>query len=144
MKQEEARRITIEKIQDAIDTVIEEGGIVTKKKLIEITGLSNATFSKAHVKELLEINKVCQYRTSKKITVSEDNNVQSVMKINQLKKEVYKLESKLQDKDIVIMNLKKEQEELSDKYEMLLGKLHIIMRKVNEQNIDIGLNFDDL
>lgn len=59
LQQEQRRAATLEAIQNAIALIKEEGGIVTKKKLIEITGLSNSTFSKQHVKELLEINKVC-------------------------------------------------------------------------------------
>ena len=54
-KQEERRKETIDRIDKAIDTILSENGIVTKKKLIDITGFSNATFSKEHVKELLKL-----------------------------------------------------------------------------------------
>lgn len=53
-QQEEARQKTLKTIKNAIDTLKLEGAIVSKKVLIELTGYSASTFSKPHVKELLE------------------------------------------------------------------------------------------
>ncbi len=143
-KQEEMKRNTINNIQEAIDTIQEEGGIVTKKKLIEYTGLSNATFSKPHVKQLLEINRVCQYRESKKITRTNNDIKQDIEVVNRLNKKIAMLESKVHDKEIVISKIKSEYEALNTNYELLLGKLHLVMRKVDEREYDIGIDFDNL
>lgn len=52
-------------IQDAINTINEDNRIVTKKELMELTGLSSGTFSKDYIKELLKENCVCQYTALK-------------------------------------------------------------------------------
>lgn len=48
------RKETLSKIQKAINEIQEDNDVVTKKKLLEITGLSSATFSKPHVLALLK------------------------------------------------------------------------------------------
>ena len=63
----EKRQRTLSLIQDAIDDIQEDHRIVTKKELMEITGLSSGTFSQPYVKDLLEQNQVCQYRTARTI-----------------------------------------------------------------------------
>lgn len=55
------RTRTMQKVQAGIDQIKAEGREVTKKELMEITGLSTGTFSKDHVKEVLKKNQVCQY-----------------------------------------------------------------------------------
>ena len=60
--QELMRKNTLSVIQNAIDELNILHEEVTKSKLMEMTGLSSATFSKEHVKALLKENKVCQFK----------------------------------------------------------------------------------
>ena len=67
-----------------------------------------------------------------------------IQEIEKLKRENNKLKSMLQDKDIRINTYKQDYIELSDDYAMILNKLHLIMKKVDEYNLDIGIDFDNL
>lgn len=64
----EKRKRTLTLIQDAINEIHEDHRIVTKKELMQITGLSSGTFSQDYVKELLAENQVCQFRSTKSIS----------------------------------------------------------------------------
>lgn len=145
-KQEEIKLQTINKVQEAIDDIKQDGGIVTRSLLVEKTGLSNSTFSKAHIKNVLKINGVCQFASKKKILKNtKEDSIQNLYKeIEKLKRENNKLKSMLQDKDIRINTYKQDYIELSDDYAMILNKLHLIMKKVDEYNLDIGIDFDNL
>lgn len=144
--QDAKRQETLEKIQNAIDEIHEDDDIVTKKKLLEITGLSSATFSKSHVLELLKKNEVCQFR---KIVKYEKSN--RISEVEQLKKIVINLEKKnallmsnIQDKDIKISLLKEKNKKLENDYAMILGKLHLILKRVDMMDVDIGIDLDEL
>ncbi|MGK5651979.1 DUF6262 family protein [Brevibacillus formosus] len=145
-RQQSKRLETIKKIQEAIDDIKQDGSVVTKKRLMELTGLSNSTFSKDHVIEVLRINKVCQFKNSKRIDVnSASNEIEQLQKvIEKLEKEKILLKSRLQDKEIVIEKLKKDYQELSQNYSLILGKIHLIMKKVDIHGVDIGIDFDNL
>lgn len=145
-KQEQNRLETINKVQEAIDDIKQDGGIVTRKLLLEKTGLSNSTFSKPHVKDVLEANRVCQFATKKKVlSVAKEDVTKNLYKeIEKLKRENNILASKLQDKEIKAKSYKQDYVELSNNYAMLLSKLHLVMKKVDEYGIDIGIDFDNL
>lgn len=145
-KQEQAKLKTLNIIQDAINDIKEDGGIVTKKRLIELTGLSSATFSKPHVKELLKVNAVCQFKNRKELEQDSDNIIidQLYKTIDKLKNENNLLLTKLNNKDITISKLKKDYSELQENYERILGKIHIIITKIDERGIDIGIDFNNL
>ena len=145
-KQEKNRMETINKVQEAIDDIKQDGGIVTRKLLLEKTGLSNSTFSKPHVKDVLEANRVCQFATKKKVlsTSKEDVTKNLYKEIEKLKRENNILTSKLQDKEIKAKAYKQDYVNLSNDYAMLLSKLHLVMKKVDEYGIDIGIDFDNL
>lgn len=145
-KQEKNRLETITKVQNAIDDIKQDGGIVTRKLLLEKTGLSNSTFSKPHVKDVLEANRVCQFATKKKVlnVTKEDVTKNLYKEIDKLKRENNILTSKLQDKEIKAKSYKQDYIDLSNDYAMLLNKLHIVMKKVDEYGIDIGIDFDNL
>ncbi len=145
-KQEKNRLETINKVQEAIDDIKQDGGIVTRKLLLEKTGLSNSTFSKPHVKDVLEANRVCQFATKKKVlsTSKEDVTKNLYKEIEKLKRENNILTSKLQDKEIKAKAYKQDYVNLSNDYAMLLSKLHLVMKKVDEYGIDIGIDFDNL
>ncbi len=145
-KQEKNRIETITKVQNAIDDIKQDGGIVTRKLLLEKTGLSNSTFSKSHVKDVLEANRVCQFATKKKVlnVTKEDVTKNLYKEIDKLKRENNILTSKLQDKEIKAKSYKQDYIDLSNDYAMLLNKLHLVMKKVDEYGIDIGIDFDNL
>lgn len=145
-KQEKNRLETINKVQEAIDDIKQDGGIVTRKLLLEKTGLSNSTFSKPHVKDVLQANRVCQFATKKKMlsTSKEDITKNLYKEIEKLKRENKILTSKLQDKEIKANAYKQDYTDLSNDYAMLLSKLHLVMKKVDEYGIDIGIDFDNL
>lgn len=145
-KQEKNRLETINKVQEAIDDIKQDGGIVTRKLLLEKTGLSNSTFSKPHVKDVLEANRVCQFATKKKmLSTSKEDVIKNLYKeIEKLKRENNILTSKLQDKEIKANAYKQDYTDLSNDYAMLLSKLHLVMKKVDEYGIDIGIDLDNL
>ena len=136
------REETINKIQNAIDQIKDDGGIVTKKKLYEITGFSSSTFSKEHVKQLLKQNQVCQYKKSKQIeTEKRDTQIEQLFKqIEKIERERNLLKSKLQDKEIALSKLEKSYNELEDSYRIILGKLHLIMKKLDILGIDMDID----
>ncbi|MFY3791408.1 DUF6262 family protein [Ureibacillus sp. MALMAid1270] len=133
--QEQRREETLRTIQNAIDTLKEEGTIVTKKLLIELSGYSASTFSKPHVKELLERNEVCQFR--KRVTVQQKQTLDEKLKRKneKLQKKCNLLESRLLEKDIRLSKLEEDLEEEKEKNKRLLGKLHEIMRKAEMKGI---------
>lgn len=144
--QSSKRLTTVKKVQDAINDITEDGGVVTKKRLIELTGLSNSTFSKPHVISVLKANEVCQFKKSKiKETAAENLVISRLYKeIEQLQNDKQLLQAKLQDKDIAITKIKKEHQELGDNYAMILGKIHLLMKRIEILDIDIGIDLDDL
>ncbi|MFA2821556.1 hypothetical protein [Bacillus wiedmannii] len=136
-QQEEARQKTLKTIKNAIDTLKSEGAIVSKKVLIELSGYSASTFSKPHVKELLEKNEVCQFK--KRSVVSSTNNTSDrlVRKNKLLENKCRKLEDELLNKDIRISKLENDLGDEKEQTKKLLGKLHEIMRKAESKGIDI-------
>ena len=142
-----AKRVeTANKVQEAIDDIQNDGGVVTKKRLIELTGLSNSTFSKDHVLKVLKVNKVCQFKISKKKEIDHKIVVtdQLYRKIEKLEQEKNLLQSKIQDKDIVIDKIKKDYQTLNENYMLILGKIHLLMKNIDMHDIDIGIDLDDL
>lgn len=136
IRQQEAKKErTLEIIQNVIDALKEEGTIVTKKLLIELSGFSAATFSKPHVKELLQRNEVCQFRP--KTTTSSKHTKQNNLnrKYEQLEKKYNLLNDELLNKDLRISALETDLEEERDKNKRLIGKIHEIMRKAEMNGI---------
>lgn len=150
VRHEDTKRITLSKVQNAIDILQEDNEIVSKKKLIELTKLSNSTFSKQHVKELLKTNQVCQYKTLRKSNeVSEIKQLELLLKENEKQKNrINLLDSKLQDKDIKYERLLKKYENSDNSNKLLRHKLHSIMEVVDKVDLPLKirrmLNFDNL
>lgn len=143
---QKAKRIaTINKIQEAIDDIKHDGGVVTKKRLIDLTNLSSATFSKSHVLEVLKANEVCQFKNTikKEGNIKEEHIEQLAKKIKKLEREKNLLMSKLQDKDIAINKYKVDYHNLNENYMLILGKLHSLMKKIEILDIDIGLDLEN-
>lgn len=141
---EKKRANTITKIQEAIDEIKEDHRIVTKKELMDLTGLSSGTFSQDHVKELLKSNEVCQYRNRIKVRseVLEKNKSQ---KIDDLIIENQKFISKIQDYEIALerssnkydqLNLK--YRKLESKHQLLRGKYQQLLEYLDAMGADFG------
>jgi hypothetical protein len=122
------RNTTLDLIRDAIDTIQEDNKIVTKKELMDITGLSSGTFSKEYVKELLNEKEVCQYRkiNSPNVKVSE---ISQLHRLDESIRENKKLQSENQNLKMLVerqeKKINKTNEEyitLKNDYDMLLGK----------------------
>lgn len=121
---------TIGKVQNAIDIIKEQGRVVTRKALLEESGVSSAVLSKPYIKEILKQNKVLMYE---KKVLSQELGIDSykllLQENDRLKKQIQKLEHQKIDIEIGMNNknklLEKEQErynELDIKYQRLLGK----------------------
>lgn len=138
--QDEKRKETLKIITDAIDEIQFDNGVVTKKRLMEITELSNATFSKPHVKELLKEKKVCQFRDVIKLDDT-DNNANAI-ELKKLQNENEKLKEIIESKDLVIEQKTNEYVALDDKYRRLLGKTHQLMKLADIHSIDFSNIFE--
>lgn len=138
-KQEKQRHETLSVIQKAIDDLKSEGTIVTKSLLIELSGYSASTFSKPHVKSLLEKNEVCQFQKRRTVQSRREEFQQKKQhqQYEQLQKKYNQLENKLFDKQIRITVLEEELEKQKMKNKRLLGKLHEIMRRAESKGINI-------
>lgn len=131
-QQEQRKNETLNKVQSIIDALMEEGTLVTKKLLIELTGYSASTFSKSHIKELLEKNKVCQFREKTTVPIKDKQKVAAarlIRKNEQLEKQSNQLKDKLLNKDIRIMKLEEKLEEKDERIQRLIGKIHQLERQ---------------
>ena len=141
-KQAAARQATLSKIQGAIDELRENSEEVTKKRLIEITGLAASTFSKDHVKNLLQSNEVCQYKPR---VTSEQNAQELIQKhfaasSDQKDKEIASLKQKLAKATLDADTLKGKYNELDAQYKRLLGMYHTLQRKCFNLGIDDSID----
>ena len=59
-------------------------------------------------------------------------------------KKMHLLESKILKKDIKYSKLESDYAQLLNNYQALLGKVHLIMRAVDNRGFDIGINFEEL
>ena len=138
------RAQTAAKIQDAIDSIQEDGAVVTKKKLQELTGLSSGSFSQPYILEILKKNKVCQFKNidTKK---SRDKGVSLKKDYDNLIIENNRLKSKIQDYEIECDKEKKKYNELYESYkdleyqhQLLRGKYQQLREFLEIQNININ------
>lgn len=138
-QQEQKRQDTLKKVQEVIDDLKEMNLEVTKKRLIEETGYSASTFSKQHVKELLQRNRVCQFKEAKKAQqdiqkIKQKHNQEVLEKANC---EINLLKEKLVTKDVKISELENNYKELNEKYQLLLGRLYTAQRRAEAKGIEI-------
>ena len=130
-RQANQRFETIKKVNDAIDVLEMQQAKVTKKALMELTGLSSATFSKKHIIAVLQKRGVCQFTSIKKVNYKSFNYTQDELaQIIKLEKRILKLESLLVQKDVKLSSLKAEFIDLERKYELALGTIHELHKKL--------------
>ena len=138
------KQATLEKIQTAIDDIQADGKIVTKKELMELTGLSSGTFSQDYVKELLEKNCVCQFRKSRK-PINDDKKEQTKDQIiASIEKDNKSAMSKIQNLTIALEKKEKECntlrtdiERINNDYLMLKGKYQQLLEYLEVLGADI-------
>lgn len=129
--QKNSKNETIKKVQAAIDELRAEGFIITRKLILERSGVSNSVLSKPHIKNVLKENKVCQYSVHKKVTITNDvllDLAKSAKKIEKLEKKVKELEYKLNKEKMNSIELK-------EANQILLGQLHILKQKARLKNL---------
>ena len=132
----EKREKTCQKVRDAIDTIEKFGRRVTKKEIMEITGLSSATLSKEYVKEIFRERGVCQFRKFKTVQNpdGEARTVELLLKENkELKRDKKNLEDlteyyekKFQKLDTGYAEATEELKRLKGKYQQALEYLELL------------------
>lgn len=139
-RQSKQRHESIERVNEAIRELKEEGQRVTIKLLVERTGLSRATLSKPHIEEVLKDNRVCKFE--RRIYIKSSDNVD----INELELEISKLQSKLDKSNKELKKLKNRNNELKvenynlkEKNKKLLGELQSISIKSRMHGVKLEL-----
>lgn len=143
----EKKQGTLHKIQMAIDEIKEDNRIVTKKELMQLTGISSGTFSQEYVKELLQKNKVCQYRETLTIKSEEKRKKLQEESALTLQKENQKLISKMQDFEMVLEQKNKKLNQLQLKYDKLTSENKLLKGKYQQllEYLDaLGISLENL
>lgn len=149
--QKQYKESTLKKVQEAIDEILADGAVVTKKRLIELTGLSNATFSKNHVKELLKANRVCSFKyLSEDTTTSQKNQYLTLSnQLHHFAKQVKcdeirinTLKSDIEVKKLRIQQLQDENLSLKHDLSILRGMHHSIIQALQMRGIEIDTGYD--
>lgn len=131
--QEKSKTTTIDKVQTAIADLQAEGFIVTRKLLLERTGLSNSVLSKQHIKDVLKENRVCQYAVKKKIKT--EGNADILLELNKSNKKIESLEEKVKDLENKLNKEKVEYYKMKEANEILRGELHLLKQKAKLKGI---------
>ncbi|MEW9938132.1 DUF6262 family protein [Clostridium butyricum] len=131
--QEKSKTTTIDKVQTAINDLQAEGFIVTRKLLLERTGLSNSVLSKPHIKDVLKENRVCQYAVKRKIKA--EGNADILLELNKSNKKIESLEEKVKDLENKLNKEKVAYYEMKEDNEILRGKLHLLKQKAKLKGI---------
>lgn len=138
--QNKIRQNTMDTVQNAINSLKDEGAIVTIGKLIELTGYARSTFSKKHVDDVLKKNKVCKYE-NKTIIAQEGNSYNLVKKLEKdlrrVNKIVTKLTQDLEKQKLKNIKLQADYIQKNEDYQLLLGKWHTLVKKAKLLDISI-------
>lgn len=137
------RNTTLELIRDTIESIQSDNRIVTKKELIDTTGLSSGTFSKDYVKDLLREKGVCQFR---KLNINPQKEIleESLsQKLDVVLRENKRFLSENQDLKMKVERQTKKTIKLNEdynilkvNYEMLLGKHQQILEYLDSIGSD--------
>jgi len=140
---ENAKKNSIQKVQDAIDVIKATGRRVTRKEILEISGVSNALLSKPYIKEVLQQNQVLMYEPKPIATPCTEITLQKTNEKLQLR--VDKLNDTLQNRDLSIKSLRirleetrKKLDESRNENEILRGKLQSLLEVIYRSGINDG------
>ena len=138
-QQEQKKQVTLNKIQQVINELMDMDIVVTKKRLIEETGYSASTFSKRHVKELLQHNRVCQFKETAKVKDTTNSNKRhNELIVQHAEGQVTKLSQEILRKDLKINELEEKNKELEEKYKQLLGVVFALSKKAELMGIELN------
>ncbi|WP_195250918.1 DUF6262 family protein [Romboutsia sp. 1001713B170207_170306_H8] len=140
-KQENERKETASKVDEAIKDLKEMGFEVSTKLLIERTGLSRPVFGKPHVLEVLKKHKVCRYKEIKTVSTKNTKNYidELELKNKKLYIELNKLKKELANSMRIRSNLELKIDDLEDTNKLLRGQLN----KYYEVGLAHGVNFEE-
>lgn len=133
--QNKKRQETIDKVQQAIDELREEGAIINRKSILERSQLSNSVLSKPHIIEVLKENKVCQFQIKCKVTNNEEQNI--VSELNKAHKKIEVLEKQVEDLKNKFNKEKVNNYELKEVNEILRGELQLLVSKAKMKGINL-------
>lgn len=139
-QQEEKRQESMDKIQNAIDELKDEGYKITVELLSKMTGLSRTTIGKPHIQQVLKNNRVCKYerkKTSHKY--SEMNKDDLEFEVKRLKKQLNKKSLEIENSQNKINALKVKNHELEERIERLIGELQLLSTKSREHGVRLEL-----
>lgn len=139
----EKKQITLSKIEACIDEMREWGEEVTKKRIIERTGISSGTLSKPYVLDLLRRKEVCQFKPIAKTKSSSSPRIEK--ELSKRIKEIEVLEHKLSDSQDMVITLRdriitkeKEISSLKDTIAHLRGQQQLLLERLDSSNVGIG------
>ena len=140
---ERKKNETIKKVQEAIDLMKAQGRRITRKQLLQESGVSNAVLSKPYIKEVFEQNLVLMYEKKATLAkVGEPKYVSLLKENDKLRKQIQKIEHKSLEYEIIINNketylkdAKQEYDVLNTKYERLLGKWQKLLEHVKRSGV---------
>ena len=134
------KKETVKKIAAAIDDLQDAGQMVTKKALMDATGLASSTFSQPHVIELLKRRRVCQFESHALVTEQSDQ--ARDQEIRRLLQEVEKLKnrnSQLADQNNYLRNMIErridENAELKRTLAQLRGRYQMCLERMDNAGI---------
>ena len=137
--QEEKRKETKERIDDAISILNDLGKKVTVAKLVEITGLSRATFYKDGIRQLWDK----KYKT-RKLEIS--NKLKDNKGLEKLLEEISKEKEQLYEKYIKALEKKEDLEERNKNLQEKFNeeKRNLLIQRLGEKGISTNVHFKPL
>ena len=138
---EAKRKETSQKIIAAIKELQSDGGVVTRKKIIDMTGVSSGTLSQEYIKDIFREYQVLQF--AKEVSTSKKDTNRDAS-IDSLSAEIGALKSKLQDYEQALelkqKQLDKALAELSESknsYQLLSGKYQQLLEYIDSVGGDL-------
>ena len=133
---ESLKQNTIQKVQNAIDIIKSVGNKVTRKELLQLSGVSNSVLSKLYIKDLLKMNQVLMYEPKIKLTPTKYDHINVLQKqLNNALRNNEILEHKSSDANCKIEAIENKYKEISRDNEILRGKVQLLLEFI-QRNID--------
>lgn len=133
-KQNEARQNTISMVNKAIKELRNEGYLISIKLLVERTGLSRSVFRKEHIRQILKECKIGIYAERKILFHNTDQpyvHMKNIRKeLDKANNKIERLQVELNDKKLLISDLKSSLEEKNNECELLRGEIFMLHKKV--------------
>ena len=137
-KQDKIRQNTVTIVNKAINELRNEGYLISIKLLVERTGLSRSVFRKEHIRQILKDCKIGMYAERKTLFHNTDQpyvHMKNIRKeLERANNKIERLQVELNDKKILISDLKSSLEEKNNECELLRGEIFMLHKKalINE------------